>query len=105
MIHLNTNQLEDAQEIAHNQEVNRARRVLVLYKKDDPSFGLAMFRTQANNHTTEILARTVARKRLLKDTREWLATWLNEPNDSVIGNGIRDYCAAIERASGLAIIR
>jgi hypothetical protein len=102
MIHLNTNQLLDANEIAKRDEVTRSRRALVLYRKNDPAY--ALFRIKAGNQCNEILARTIARKRLLKDTRDWLAAWLNEPNDSAVGNAVRDFCAAIERESGLLII-
>ena len=99
---LNNNQIEDAKEIASRPEIIRSRRILVMYKKDDPAY--AMFRVQAGNNCTEILTRTIARKRLLKATREWLNTWLSDPLDSTIGNAVRDFCAGIERESGLTII-
>ena len=100
---LNRTQLEDAQEIARRDEIVRTRRIIVLYKKNDP--GYSMFRVQSGNYCYEILTRTIARKRLLKATRDWLNTWLNEPNDSTIGNAVRDFCNAIERESGKLIIR
>ena len=102
MVELNSNQLEDAREIAKRPEIVRCRRILVMYKKDDPSY--ALFRVKAGNETTEILTRTIARKRLLKKTREWLDGWLTDPDDSEIGNTIRDFCAGLERESGLSII-
>lgn len=103
MVHLNSNQLADAKEIAKRDEVVRSRRVLTLYRKDDPLY--ALFRVKAGNQTTEILTRTVARKRLLKATRVWIAYWSNDHTQSVIGNAVRDFCSAIERESGLSIIK
>jgi hypothetical protein len=102
MVHLNSNQLADANEIAQRDEITRSRRVLVLYRKNDPAY--ALFRVKAGNQCNEILSRTIARKRLLKDTRNWLAMWLNEPADSVVGNAVRDFFNAVERESGLSVI-
>ena len=100
---LNTNQLQDAKEIISRQEIKRASKAIIMYKKDDTS--LALFRIQASNHLMEILTRTIARKRLLKATRTWVNQWTNEPNDSTIGNAVRDFVSAIERESGLNIIK
>jgi hypothetical protein len=102
MIKLNTNQLEDAKEIALRDEVTRSRRALVLYHSTDPAY--ALFRVKASNQCNEILARTIARKRLLKDTRKWIAYWSSDHVESIIGNAVRDFCNAIERESGLSII-
>lgn len=99
---LNRSQLDDAQEIARRPELVRTRRILTLYKKNDE--GLALFRIEAANHLIEILTRTIARKKLLKATREWLETWSNDPDDSIIGNAVRDFCSGLERESGLLII-
>ena len=102
MVYLNNNQLADAKDIAKRPEVVRARKSLVMYKKDDD--GLALFRISASNHCNDILTRTIARKRLLKKNVEWVKMGHNEPNDSAIGNMIKDFCNAIERESGLEII-
>ena len=102
MVYLNRSQLDDAREIAKRAEIIRSRGILVMYKKTDDSY--ALFRIQAGNHTNEILTRTIARKRLLKATREWLNIWLNEPSDSTIGNAVSDFYNAVERESGLSII-
>jgi len=103
MIKLNNNQLADAKEIAKRPEVIRARKILIMYHAKDPAY--AMFRVKASNQTTEILIRTIARKRLLKETREWLVYWGNDHVKSVIGNAVDDFCAAIERESGLTILK
>ena len=100
---LNRNQLKDAKFVLSQPEIKRASKTIILYKKDDTAF--ALFRITASNHLMEILTRTIARKKLLKKTKEWVNQWINEPNDSTIGNAVRDFVNAVERESGLTVIK
>ena len=61
--------------------------------------GYALFRETARNHYSEMIVRLVAHKRLLKSTREWLNTWMNDAPDGV-GDLVSDVYHALERESG-----
>jgi len=100
---LNSNQLLQAQKVAKNPEVIKSRRILVMYKKDEP--GLALFRVRAANMCNEILTRTIARKKLLKEARIWVNTWLNDPSDSIIGDAVKAFVNAIEQEIGRQVLR
>lgn len=95
---LTDKQIDLGRSIVTNPEVIKARKALLLYKANDE--GLALFRTTARNHYSDMVMRIVSNKVLLSDTSKFLAVWLSEPDDSYIGNIITDLYNAIQLASG-----
>lgn len=90
-------QVEKVNNLANDKNVVRARKKLSLYQKNDE--GMAMFRAVFMKQASELMIRHTLNKPLLKETKTYYSTWLNNPHNS-IGDLFRDFVKAVEAATG-----
>ena len=74
------------------------RKNLTLYKKGNNSLGLSMFRLKASRVIVDLTARHVLDKKHLKETREFVNLWGNDPG--AIGEYLRLYIEELEKITG-----
>ncbi len=90
-------------EINSKPEIERCRKAILLYQGKDKAY--AQFRLQAYRFYSDLIIRLVLRKKLTKELNNWLDTWMGEPEDSRIGNLVRDVYHSLERESGIKFKR
>jgi hypothetical protein len=95
---LTEQQIADANTLFKNAKLKACRRKFLFFRKNDE--GYAMFRVTAINRVYLITYRHALKKSQLKEERDWLRTWCNQPENDAIGSITLKFKATLEEITG-----